>query len=81
MISQGSQKMEKKTQINPPLDTPLVQSRALVQKIHPKTDCRLISLLIPGPSSGGLRAYILKATKFAELAFQPQKIVKKMRKS
>ena len=55
MISQGSQKMTKKTQINPPLDTPLVQSRALVQKIHPKTDCRLISLLIPGPGSGGLR--------------------------
>ena len=40
--------MTKKTQINPPLDTPLVQSRVLVQKIHPKTDCRLISLLIPG---------------------------------
>ena len=40
--------MTKKTQINPPLDTPLVQRSALVQKIHPKTDCRLISLLIPG---------------------------------
>ena len=73
--------MEKKSPINPPLDTPLVQSSALVQKIHPKTDCRLISLLIPGPGSGGLRAYILKATTFAGPAFQSQKSGETVRKS
>ena len=39
-----------KNQINPLLGA------KLVQKIHRKTDCRLISLLVPGPGSGGLCA-------------------------